>query len=293
MKTIIIIGENNLMMTAADLLNPQEMKLIGFGDSRKEAWNIFKEDGQIKDEIRELPVMPIEMVATQEPDCVLVATLDPEKNEAFKYMLYRSNYFGEVLFLCDLSAEFSVKTAVIRRLSYRLSDMGVEGAVAELGCGKGDTSWQLNALMPDRRLYLFDTFAGFDARDIEKEAELGSSSAKAGDQACKDPDKLLSRMVNPEQVVLKKGYFPDTADIAEQEHFAFVYLDACLYNPTLRGLEFFFPRMSRGGVILLPGYEDSAFNGVFQAVTDFEARYGHLLMLPLGDPLGTIAILRP
>jgi len=293
MKTVIIIGENNLTATCADLLNPKEMKLVGFGDTREETWNVFEEDGSVKETISALPVMPVEMVASLEPDCVLVASLDKERNEVFKYLLYRSNYFGDVIFLHDLAGQFSLKTAALRRLTRRLEDVGVEGCAAEVGCGSGDTSWQLNALMPRRRLYLFDTFAGFDPRDIQKEEELGCSKAQAGDMAYKDQNRLLSRMPAPDMVVMKKGWFPETAEIAESETFALVYLDACLYNPTLRALEFFFPRMSQGGVIVLTRYEDDAFNGVFQAVTDFEEKYGRLLITPLGDPLGTITIVHP
>ena len=293
MKSVIIVGENSLVMTTADMLDPKEMKLVGFGDTREKNWNVFDENGNVKEEITGLPVMPVEMVASLEPDCVIVAALDPDRNEAFKYLLYRSNYFGDVIFLYDLAEKFSVKTAAIRRLSCRLSDMGVAGSIAELGCHKGDTSWQLNALMPERKLYLFDTFSGFDERDVQKELELGCSKAQTGDQKYENVNKLLSRMVNPEQVVLKKGWFPETASVAENEKFAFVYLDACLYQPTLSGLEFFFPRMSPGGMILLPRYEDDEFNGIFQAVTDFEKTYGHLLMLPLGDLLGTMVIVHP
>ena len=275
MKTVIIIGENNLMLTAADMLNPKEMKLIGFGDTREPAWNVFDEKGEVREEIPGLPVMPVEMVASLEPDCVIVASLDPERTETFKYLLFRSNYLGDVIFLYDLANQFSVKTAMIRRLAYRLSDIGVKGQAAE------------------RKLYLFDTFAGFDERDVSKEKELDCSKAEAGAMPYKDVNRILSRMPNPEQVVLKKGYFPETAEVAEQETFAFVYLDACLYNPTLRGLEFFFPRMSQGGVIVVTRYEDDQYNGVFQAVTDFEKKYGHLLLLPLGDPLGTMMIVHP
>ena len=94
----------------------------------------------------------------------------------------------------------------------------------------------------------------------------------------------------PEEIALE---FPETAEAAEDETFAFVYVDACLYNPTFRALEFFFPRMSRGGIIVLTRYEDDAYNGVFQAVVDFEQKYGNLLMLPLGDLTGTMMVIHP
>ena len=49
----------------------------------------------------------------------------------------------------------------------------------------------------------------------------------------------------------------------------------------------------RGGIIVLTRYEDDAYNGVFQAVVDFEQKYGNLLMLPLGDLTGTMMVIHP
>ena len=40
-----------------------------------------------------------------------------------------------------------------------------------------------------------------------------------------------------------EGWFPETAFDIEDETFCLVCMDACLYRPTLAGLEFFFPRM--------------------------------------------------
>ena len=96
-----------------------------------------------------------------------------------------------------------------------------------------------------------------------------------------------------EQVVLKKGWFPETAFDLEEEKFALVLLDACLYQPTFTGLEFFFPRMSQGGVILVTGYESTKYGGVHKAVEDMEAKYGAFLILPLGDLHGSVMIVRP
>ena len=51
--------------------------------------------------------------------------------------------------------------------------------------------------------------------------------------------------------------------------------------------------MSQGGCILLTRYEDDTFNGIYQAVEDFEHKYGRLVLTPLGDPLGTVCITHP
>jgi O-methyltransferase len=55
-------------------------------------------------------------------------------------------------------------------------------------------------------------------------------------------------------VIFHKGYFPDTADAVKDIRFAFVNMDADLHNPTKAGLEFFYPRLSPGGIILIHDY---------------------------------------
>lgn len=104
---------------------------------------------------------------------------------------------------------------------------------------------------------------------------------------------MLARLPNPDKAVVKQGWFPETALDLEKEKFALVYMDAGLYAPTMAGLQFFFPRLSQGGIILLMGAADPACPSVGVAVADFESRYGALLMLPVGDVRGSVMIIHP
>src|SRR3954454_22146761 len=56
-----------------------------------------------------------------------------------------------------------------------ISESSIAGNVAELGVYKGDFSKRLNQLFPDKKLYLFDTFSGFDERDVSIEHNQGYS----------------------------------------------------------------------------------------------------------------------
>ncbi len=295
MKTVIILETDHLGLAVSDLLNPKEMKLVGMSNSCPETWNVFKDgkNQELKDTINGLPVMPIDLAVSLQPDILVIAAADPEKSHALQYMAIRAGFENDIRFIETMMSEFSVRRAVLRRLTRRLGTLGIPGSVGELGCGRGDVSWQLNILMPDRKLYLFDTLDGFDARDIAKEQSLGCSKAETGEFGKVNEEQLLARMPVPEQVVLKKGWFPETAFDLEEEKFALVLLDACLYQPTFTGLEFFFPRMSQGGVILVTGYESTKYGGVHKAVEDMEAKYGAFLILPLGDLHGSVMIVRP
>ena len=100
-------------------------------------------------------------------------------------------------------------------------------------------------------------------------------------------------MPHPERVVLRKGYFPETAEGLESVRFALVSLDLDLYAPTLAALRFFYPRLNPGGTILLHDYGNGRFSGVHRAVAEYEEDCGLLPLVPLCDLHGTAAIIRP
>ena len=293
MKKVVVVGCSSLIVSAAELLNPLEMKVVGLGDTRPEAWNVFKENGDLKDTFDEMPVMPVDLSVGFEPDVIVIAVLEESAAESLRYSLIRAGYTGDILFMSQLVEQFSVRGAALRHIAQRLSSLGVPGAVAELGCYRGDTSWQLSALMPERKLYLFDTFSGFDPRDLAEEAKIEGSSARPGRFADAKADELPLRLPNAENAIIKKGWFPQTALDIEEERFALAWLDASLYAPTLSALKFFFPRMSQGGMIVLCGLADPNYPGVSKAIEDFEAQYGTLLLLPMGDLSGTAVIVHP
>ena len=74
-KKVVVVGCSSLIVSAAELLNPLEMKVVGLGDTRPEAWNVFKENGDLKDAFDELPVMPVDLSVGFEPDVIVIAVL--------------------------------------------------------------------------------------------------------------------------------------------------------------------------------------------------------------------------
>jgi O-methyltransferase len=92
-----------------------------------------------------------------------------------------------------------------------------------------------------------------------------------------------------EKVVIKKGIFPQTTKGLENEIFSFVYIDVDLYKSTLEGINFFYPRMSKGGYIIVHDYNNplESNSGVFRAIEDFmEDKKEKIIELP--DYLGSI-----
>jgi hypothetical protein len=144
----------------------------------------------------------------------------------------------------------------------------IAGSVAELGVYKGTTAKLLHELLPGRTLWLFDTFEGFDSRDLPAEADR-RQGFRFDDTSL---DAVLRHVGPSDRVRACKGYFPQTASaVPDDERFALVHLDADLRKPTTDALVFFYPRMSPGGFVFVHDYGSRAWPGVAEAVDAFFA----------------------
>lgn len=169
--------------------------------------------------------------------------------------------------------------AIIRRLE------SVPGAAAELGVYRGGFARWINRLLPERVLYLFDTFEGFD------EAEsAGYGAGFVGAHRNTAAEAVLAGLPHPERAQIRKGLFPKTAEGLEGERFALVSLDADLEQSTYAGLCWFLPRMEPGGYLLLHDYDNPKLPGVRRALERYEAERGRLCAVPLCDVNGTLVI---
>ena len=147
-----------------------------------------------------------------------------------------------------------------------IESQGIAGSVAELGVYKGTTAKLLHALLPGRTLWLFDTFEGFDARDLpgapDAAAPFNDTSLEA----------VLKHIGPSDRIRPCKGYFPATAKaIPDDERFALVHLDADLPKPTAAALEFFYPRLVPAGMLIMHDYGSRAWPGLMETVDAFFA----------------------
>ncbi|MDO4426342.1 MAG: TylF/MycF/NovP-related O-methyltransferase, partial [Planctomycetia bacterium] len=140
----------------------------------------------------------------------------------------------------DLSNDY-VRLATLELLCRRLD--GVPGAAAELGVYKGFFARCINQLLPERKLYLFDSFEGF-----AEEANASQSFQAA--HANTTIEKVLAIMPHPEMVTVKPGFFPASLNGLE-EKFCLVSLDVDFAQATLDGLRYFWPRLQKGGYLML------------------------------------------
>jgi hypothetical protein len=172
--------------------------------------------------------------------------------------------------------------AFILNIKQVLAD-GIEGDFAELGVWRGNSAAILAyyAHRSGRRVVLFDTFEGFNAADL-KGIDAGKSERTVFDNTSM---AIVAATVGyPTSVDYVKGYFPDSAiNPLSDRQYSIVSLDCDLYAPMKAGLEFFYTRMSPGGLFLLHDYSSVTWAGAKQAIDEFCTTTGeHLILMPDG-----------
>jgi len=143
----------------------------------------------------------------------------------------------------------------------------VAGAFAELGVHKGETARAIHHMDPNRIFYLFDTFEGFSQKDLvlEKQKDDRFTTDMFADTSV---EKVQHYMKGNDNLRFKPGFFPETSVGLESEKFALVHIDADLYAPTIAALEFFYPRLNSGGVIIVHDYNHN-WEGIPKAIDEF------------------------
>jgi len=137
----------------------------------------------------------------------------------------------------------------------------IEGEIAEVGVYQGGSAKILREASK-KPLHLFDTFEGLpelNEKDDSDQFQKGNYSA-----SLESVKNYLSGYPN---IYYYKGLFPSTAEPVKDKKFSFVHFDVDIYESTLGCLNFFYSRLSKGGVIISHDYASSG--GVRKAFDEF------------------------
>jgi O-methyltransferase len=182
-----------------------------------------------------------------------------------------------------------IRLATLELTANEINKKNLQGNVAEVGVYKGKFAKYINQYFPSKRLYLFDTFEGFDEKDIQTEKNLGLNDANQ-DFSNTSVGLVLKNMPFPKQCIIKKGFFPETATDID-DSFVFVSLDTDLYEPIYQGLIYFYPRMVKGGYIFVHDVNNDSYKGAVKAVEQFSTEQG-VSFLPIPDSCGSVIFIK-
>lgn len=163
---------------------------------------------------------------------------------------------------------------------FRLIDsvLEVEGSLAECGVYQGATLASIGLYLREKgsnkEVFGFDSFEGFDDK-IKRDLELGGSDLEQksvggfSNTSLTDVQHKVDLFDLRATVTLVPGYFENTLLTCEENKFCFVSLDCDMYDSYKQCLQFFYPRLSRGAVVLLDEYNDPAWPGCNKALDEF------------------------
>jgi O-methyltransferase len=142
----------------------------------------------------------------------------------------------------------------------------LEGDMAEVGVYQGGSAIIIAEAKGDRALHLFDTFEGLPAPDQQYD-----KSMQKGDMQNTSLDLVKKTLEPYNNISFYQGFFPETAGPIQNKNFCFVNNDTDIYSSTKSFLEFFYMKMTKGGIMLTHDYNDSRTPGVKKAYDEFFA----------------------
>ncbi len=178
----------------------------------------------------------------------------------------------------------------------------IKGSIVECGVYRGFSlmSWaKLSAILePEnltRRVYGFDTFAGFPSihgrdRSALTDAEPGGLSANSYDELTAligeyDADRFLGHV---SKVELVRGDIVETIPRFVESHshllVALLFIDCDLFEPTRVALEHFLPRMQKGAIVAFDDLDNPLWPGETLALLESRGVKGMALQRFEWDP---------
>ncbi len=170
----------------------------------------------------------------------------------------------------------------------------VPGDFVECGVYEGDMSWVLTEMVDlgaiGRRLYLYDTFAGFSPK-YSSPADYPDAPQffDFADAEYRRPgiyQGVTKRFSSKPYVSVIRGVVPDILDSTAPAQIAFLHLDMNSPGPERGALECLYDRISSGGIIVFDDYGWAVFRKQKEAADVFMAHRGQaVLELPTGQGL--------
>lgn len=165
-----------------------------------------------------------------------------------------------------------------------------EGDVCELGCWRGLSAYQLAHHLQStgfqETFHIFDSFQGlskYDDIDIP-EGNVQDLEKKQTQFAC-SLEIVQSNLKDFNFIEYHQGWIPDRFNDVLDKKFSFVHIDVDLYQPIHDSIQYFYPKLVKGGVMVFDDYGYVQFPGakkaVDQCLSDFQNPF--FVALPSGQ----------
>ncbi len=166
-------------------------------------------------------------------------------------------------------------------LTQKVIDDDIPGDFIETGVWRGGCCILMRGILAannrhDRKVYVADSFEGLPVPTEGVEADKGDEHHTFM-QLQVTQEEVAANFERygllDETVVFLKGWFKDTLPALEpRARFALLRLDGDMYESTMDGLSALYPKLSRGGYVIIDDY--GCVPGCKQAVHDYRQNHG-------------------
>jgi len=234
---------------------------------------------------------------------------DQDAAEPIRRHTYPVDFGDDDIEICRRVAPYTMTTppriyALIRAVEYVVT-RNVPGALVECGVWRGGSMMAIALTLlrrgvTDRDLYLFDTFSGMTApTDLDRKPS-GERAADLLETEDEDADVwAIASLDEVREAVLAVGYPPERIHFVEGPveqtlpgnapgEIGLLRLDTDWYESTKHELVHLYPRLVRGGVLILDDY--GFWQGARRAVDEYFGEHDEPLLLNRIDHTGRIGL---
>jgi len=207
----------------------------------------------------------------------------------------------------DLYKEAQIKTQMeatdneLRRqrhyvLNYLLRNVDLKsGDVCEAGCWRGLSAYQIATFLKSQDIdvvfHIFDSFEGLsEIESIDRYEYDKRNVENIKKQFVCPSEKVQENLKEFNFIKYYKGWIPERFHEVKDKTFSFVHIDVDLYQPILHSFEFFYPRLSPGGIMVFDDYGCIQFPGAKNAIDECLLKFDAPFFLPL--PSGQAFLLK-
>jgi O-methyltransferase len=160
----------------------------------------------------------------------------------------------------------------LERVARQLRD--VPGNACEVGCFRGLSAYIAAATFRDMQkeltFHICDSFAGLSEPTAADAAERDEPEVhiKARDYRCSETE-VRTHLAEFDFFEYHKGWIPAPFKKIDNERFCYAHIDVDLAEPTRESIEFLWPRLNPGGVMVLDDYGAMGYPGAKRAIDAF------------------------
>ena len=195
-----------------------------------------------------------------------------EKDKTFSQLHKRFNQVANI----DNKIDHPIysRLYILRQLATQQKD---KGNFAECGVYAGMSMFFVADLCKDAFIGI-DSFEG-----VSEPGEYDSDYFKTKKLAI-DISFAKAFLKDFNNVELYKGWIPEVFNLIDDKEYAYVNIDVDLYDPTKSSIEYFWPKLIKGGVLICDDYGSEKTIGARKAMDDYFGK-DSILELPTGQAI--------